>query len=123
MKPWRLDGQRALVTGGSRGIGLAVVRELLGLGADVAMVARDQRNLEWRASELAEAFPERQIRAFAIDLGYPESVGTVPQWLAEQWSSLDILVNNVGVNWLACGSAQHSWSRGLSRPGFYGQRP
>jgi Tropinone reductase 1 len=41
---WRLDGQIALVTGASLGIGRAVCAELLGLGADVLMVARDERS-------------------------------------------------------------------------------
>jgi Tropinone reductase 1 len=43
---WRLDGQLALVTGGSAGIGLAIARELLGVGALVLIVARDATALE-----------------------------------------------------------------------------
>ena len=41
---WRLDGQLALVTGGSAGIGRAIARELLGFGATVLIVARDAAN-------------------------------------------------------------------------------
>ena len=40
---WRLDGQLALVTGGSAGIGLAIARELLGFGAEVTIVGRVQK--------------------------------------------------------------------------------
>ncbi len=49
---WRLDGARAVVTGGTRGIGLAVTRELLALGAEVLVVARSswQPDLELAAS-------------------------------------------------------------------------
>ncbi|MDX1571345.1 MAG: SDR family oxidoreductase [Xanthomonadales bacterium] len=96
--PWRLDGRRALVTGGSRGIGLATVEALLERGADVALVARDQARLEWLLGELAKRYPDADVRALAMDLSYPEDVDRVPAWLTREWSSLDILVNNVGTN-------------------------
>ena len=44
-KRWRLDGQLALITGASAGIGRAVARELLGFGAGVLLVARDGTSL------------------------------------------------------------------------------
>ena len=50
---WRLDGQVALITGASRGIGFATARELALLGADVLMVARDEAHLETVRAELA----------------------------------------------------------------------
>ena len=66
---WRLDGRTALVTGASKGIGLACARELAAFGADVLMVARDEAHLEQARAELAEEFPEREFLAFAADLG------------------------------------------------------
>ena len=59
---WRLDGQLALVTGGSAGIGLAIVRELLGFGADVLAVAHKTKrvvvqNLAWAAAYNLAAIP------------------------------------------------------------------
>src|SRR5690606_40639221 len=50
---WRLDGQLALVTGGSAGIGLAIARELLGFGARVLITARNGDLLERARDELA----------------------------------------------------------------------
>ena len=67
---WRLDGQRALVTGASAGIGLAICRELLGLGAQVLMVARDGALLEQARADLEDEFPgpEDAAMAFAADV-------------------------------------------------------
>src|SRR5690606_28311135 len=61
---WRLDGQLALVTGGSAGIGRAIARELLGFGATVLIVARSGDALESARDELADEFPAGDIRAF-----------------------------------------------------------
>src|SRR3546814_4966504 len=55
---WRLDGQLALVTGGSAGIGLAIARELLGFGARVLITARNGDSLERARDELAERSEE-----------------------------------------------------------------
>ena len=58
---WRLDGQLALVTGGSAGIGRAIARELLGLGADLVIAARDGDALEIARDELLEENKTRQV--------------------------------------------------------------
>ena len=95
---WRLDGQTALVTGASRGIGLATVRELATLGADVVMVARDEDHLEAIRSELAEEFPDAVLRAFAADVGEHEQRLEVFDFIADLELELSLLVNNVGTN-------------------------
>ena len=63
---WILDGQRALVTGASAGIGLAICRELLGLGAQVLMVARDAELLEQARAELEDDFPGPEDAVLAL---------------------------------------------------------
>jgi Tropinone reductase 1 len=65
---WRLDGQTALVTGASVGIGRAIADELLGLGADLLLVARDEAQLLATAAELGDEHPQREIRTFAADV-------------------------------------------------------
>ncbi len=45
---WRLEGKRALVTGGTKGIGFAVVQEILELGGEVYLVARNSKLIEDR---------------------------------------------------------------------------
>ncbi len=95
---WRLDGQVALVTGASRGIGRACARELAAFGADLLMVARDELVLETARAELAEEFPGRTVRALAADVADREQRLEVFDWIADLGSELHLLVNNVGHN-------------------------
>ncbi|CAA9338731.1 MAG: tropinone reductase [uncultured Lysobacter sp.] len=95
---WRLDGQLALVTGGSAGIGRAIARELLGFGADVLLAARDGPALEAARVELAEEFAEREVHAFVADLAVDEDRRELLDWVEDFGDGLHILVNNAGGN-------------------------
>ena len=95
---WRLDGQLALVTGASAGIGLAIARELLGFGADVMLVARDADALEAVRDELADEFPDRAVHAMAADVADDEDRREILDWVEDQDDGLNILVNNAGGN-------------------------
>lgn len=95
---WRLDGQVALVTGASRGIGLATARELAGLGADIVLVARDETHLEQIRDELAEEFPRNSLRTFAADIAEHEQRLEVFDFIADLGLDLSLLINNVGMN-------------------------
>ena len=95
---WRLDGQVALVTGASMGIGLACARELAGLGADVCLVAREEDALDAARGELEEDFPERRISCLAADLSQHEQRLEVFDWVSDLGDGLHVLVNNVGTN-------------------------
>lgn len=79
MSRWRLDGQRALVTGGTRGIGAAVVAELRELGATVLTVARSGADI---CADISEDGAAENILARAY----------------EKLGGLEILVNNVGTS-------------------------
>jgi len=95
---WRLDGQTALVTGASAGIGFACARELAALGADVLMIARDEARLELARNELVEEFPEREILECAADVSDPEQRLEAFDWIADLGMPLSLLVNNAGTN-------------------------
>jgi Tropinone reductase 1 len=95
---WRLDGHTALVTGASRGIGLACARELAGLGADLLLVSRDPDVLDAARADIEEEFPSSHPRAFAADLADAEQRLDVFDWLRDLGAQPHILVNNVGDN-------------------------
>lgn len=95
---WRLCGQTALVTGATRGIGLACARELLAFGADLLIVARDEGLLEQRRQEFEEEFPQRHIRAFAADVADTEQRLELIDWIRDLATPVQVLVNNAGGN-------------------------
>ncbi|WP_411833846.1 SDR family oxidoreductase [Pseudoxanthomonas mexicana] len=95
---WRLQGQTALVTGASAGIGLAIARELLGLGADVLLVARDADLLALARDDLADEFPQREVLGLAADVADDEDRREILDWVEDHSDGLHILINNAGGN-------------------------
>jgi len=88
-----LQGKTAIVTGGSRGIGKAVARELALEGVDVAIVARGHEALEAAAQELA-AETGRRILPIAADTGRDDPVREMVRQAADALGRIDILVNS-----------------------------
>jgi NAD(P)-dependent dehydrogenase (short-subunit alcohol dehydrogenase family) len=89
----QLNGRRALVTGGSRGIGLAAARALVAEGADVALLARTPQPLEEAAGEL-RGRTDRRVIAVAADTGEDESVRVAIDRVIGELGGVDILVNS-----------------------------
>jgi 3-oxoacyl-[acyl-carrier protein] reductase len=92
-----LAGRRAIVTGGSKGLGLAIAAELLGEGAAVAICSRNAAELDDAAAALAkQAGDSAQIVALACDVTDPEQVTAFVDGAAAALGGVDILVNNAG---------------------------
>jgi tropinone reductase I len=95
---WRLDGQVALVTGASWGIGLACARELGALGARLLLVAREGERLAAVERELGEELPGIECASFAADLARADEREALFDWIEDRREPLSILVNNAGTN-------------------------
>jgi NAD(P)-dependent dehydrogenase (short-subunit alcohol dehydrogenase family) len=91
----RLDGRVALITGGSKGLGLAMAHEFAVSGADVAIVARRPEVLEEARASLAEAASGR-VHAVAADVATANGVEHAFASAVGAFGKIDILVNNAG---------------------------
>ena len=81
--------KKALVTGGTKGIGLAIANELSSLGVDVLVVAR---------TKPSQLFEGENIDVLEGDVTNPDFRNQIIQFIQSRWGKLDILVNNVGTN-------------------------
>ena len=91
-----LAGKRALVTGGSKGIGLEVARALAASGADVLICGRDTGQLEKALADLQQGGKGSKLVAQTADVSSSDAVAKLFQFADEALGGLDILVNNAG---------------------------
>lgn len=94
-----LYGKVAIVTGGSRGIGLPMAEALGAMGAKLALTARRQDELDAAQAQLAAAGID--CMSVACDLADPASATTIVDAVLARHGAIDILVNNAGTNWAA----------------------
>ncbi|GMQ84565.1 MAG: D-threitol dehydrogenase [Acidimicrobiia bacterium] len=92
---FRLDGQVALVTGASRGIGWDLAKALAEAGAVVAVVARDLQSLELLASEIRADGGD--AIAVQLDVRSVSEIGVAFEQVHQHFGSLDVVVNNAGL--------------------------
>ena len=94
---FELGGKVALITGGSRGLGLQIAAGLGEMGAKIAISARKRAELEDAKAELKS----RGIDAFTVvnDLAKPDQVPALVEAVAAHYGGIDILVNNAGTSW------------------------
>src|SRR6478609_10587838 len=88
-----LTGKSALVTGSTRGIGLATAIGLAQMGAEVIVNGREQTAVADAAAKVRQAAPAAKVHAAAADLGRAEGCAA----LVAQFPDVDILVNNLGI--------------------------
>lgn len=92
-----LSGQVAIVTGGSRGLGLQMAEALGEFGATVIITARKQDELDQAVAALKAQ--GMKAEAYAGDFSKPESIAAFVEWVAARHARVEILVNNAGTSW------------------------
>src|SRR5213594_1580268 len=108
-----LRGKRAVITGGSVGIGLAVAHALASEGVDVAIVARDGARAEREASEIAASHRVKAL-GIAADVSKAGDVAGSCARVAAAFDGVDILINNAGT-----GSSEKIMEAGDDRWQYY----
>ena len=90
-----LKGKRAVITGGSVGIGLAVAHALAAEGVDIAILARDKQRVETQAAGIAKTHGVQSI-GIAADVSKKEDIDAAVTRISAIFDGVDILINNAG---------------------------
>lgn len=89
----QLQGKKALVTGSTAGIGLAIAKSLAGEGADVIVNGRSQERVDQAIDEIKSELPEASVSGIAADLSTAEGAAAAIDFIP----TVDILVNSLGI--------------------------
>jgi 3-oxoacyl-[acyl-carrier protein] reductase len=92
----RLDGKSAIVTGGSKGLGLAIAKEYAASGADVAVFARDPAALADAKGEIQKVGGKGKVAAISCDVSKAAPIKAAYDQVMAEFGKVDILVNNAG---------------------------
>jgi len=94
---FNLTGRTALITGGSKGLGLAMAAGLASAGAEVALVSRHLEEAQAAAAGLTRDFGKRAL-GLAADVTSPEQVDAARDAALQEFGAIDILINSAGIN-------------------------
>ncbi len=89
--------KNVVVTGGTKGIGLATVKLFAAGGFNIAFSARSTKPLEKLVIKLREDYPKQQFFGFSADMSVKEEVAIFAQKIIQKFKIVDLLINNVGI--------------------------
>jgi len=85
-----------IVTGGTKGIGLATARAFANLGANLAICSRNAEDLQSFQETFKKDFPDCSVLVFQVDMSKKAETLAFAESIKKQWSQVDVLVNNAG---------------------------
>lgn len=92
----KLHGMNIVITGASRGLGLAAAEVFAAAGHDLLLTARDEHRLYHALERCLTRFPERRIKAKAFDLSTEDGARQCGNWVLETGIETEVLINNAG---------------------------
>ncbi|MFZ1677045.1 MAG: SDR family oxidoreductase [Saprospiraceae bacterium] len=98
--PKKMDmfmNMNAIVTGSTKGIGLAIVYALLKEGWNVAITSRDENDLKNIRKEARDSFPKQECLVHKVDFSKKQETMDYAKKIKKAWPEIDLLVNNVGI--------------------------
>jgi NADP-dependent 3-hydroxy acid dehydrogenase YdfG len=88
--------KRIIVTGGSKGIGKAIILKYAAMGYDIATCARNTAELVVLKNEILKKYPDQEIIAEKCDVTNADEIAEWSKHVKTKWNTLDILINNAG---------------------------
>jgi NAD(P)-dependent dehydrogenase (short-subunit alcohol dehydrogenase family) len=96
-RAFTFSGKSVVITGGSRGLGLVLARQLAAEGARLTLIARDESELRRAADDIHGRQPSAEVRIAPADVGKREDVERVISETIGDYGSIDVLINNAGI--------------------------
>jgi NAD(P)-dependent dehydrogenase (short-subunit alcohol dehydrogenase family) len=96
-RDYDFNGKSVLITGGSRGLGLVMARELAGLGAKLTLVARDEAELQRASEDIRTREPFAEILTSVTDVRKRDDGERAIAQAVERFGAIDVLINNAGI--------------------------
>lgn len=94
--PFSFRGASVVITGGSRGLGLALAKELVREGALVTLLARDNKELDRARALLIGEYPRARVHTVVCDVTEPVQVSTALEEVTKVFGPIEVLINNAG---------------------------
>lgn len=89
---------QVVITGSSRGLGLALADKFLSFGDDVVITSRSEGSCQEVAAQLRSKYPDRRVLSYPCDVQNPVETEALADFAARELGSIDIWVNNAGVS-------------------------